>query len=72
MALHKVTVKRTTMVSGIRLEAGMSVDVVTNHNSNPLHQNGGKEVNDAFIRVFGIDMKKVGALNGSFLEVVKR
>lgn len=71
MPLYKVTVKRTTIAGGIHLESGMSVNISCSHFSCPLSQNSGKEVNDAFIRVFGIDLKKAGALNSSFLNVLK-
>lgn len=55
--------------NGLRIEPGMSVDVVTNSISNPVSTNGGKPVADAFMRVYGIDMKKIGALNMIYLDV---
>lgn len=71
MALFKVTVKTTGVVNGIRLEKGMSVEIPSSY-SNPLTTNGGHEVQDAFLRVYGIDLKKAGiTLSGSRFEVKK-
>lgn len=47
----------------------MSVDVVTNSMSNPVSTNGGQLVADAFMRIYGIDIKKIGALNMAYLDV---
>lgn len=55
--------------NGIRIERGMSVDVVTNSISNPVVTNGGQQVADAFMRVYGVDIKKAGALNMIYLDV---
>ena len=71
MPLFRVTVKQMKLTSGIRIEPGMSVDVVTNSMSNPLTTNGGQAVADAFIRVYGIDLKRIGALSTVYLDVVK-
>ena len=46
----------------------MSVDVVTNTMSNPITTNGGQAVVDAFMRIYGIDIKKAGALSPVFLD----
>ena len=54
---------------GERIEKGMSVDVVTHSISNPVVTNGGTLINDAFMRLYGIDLKKLGALNMIYLEV---
>lgn len=63
MPLFRITVKLNKHSNGIRLEKGMSVDVVTNSFSNPVTTNGGQPVVDAFMRIYGIDIKKAGALN---------
>lgn len=55
--------------NGIRIERGMSVDVVTNSISNPVVTNGGQQVADAFMRIYGVDIKKAGALNMIYLDV---
>ncbi len=69
MPLYRITVKQPKISSGIRIERGMSVDVVTNSISNPVSTNGGQVVADAFMRIYGIDMKKIGALNMIYLDV---
>lgn len=69
MALFQVTVKHTKNSNGIRLEPGMSVQVVTQSMSNPVSTNGGQAVVDAFYRIYGIDIKKAGALNNVDLQV---
>ena len=66
--LYRVTVKNSKSTSGIRLERGMSVDVATNSMSNPVTTNGGQPVADAFMRIYGIDIRKAGALNMVYLD----
>ncbi len=41
----------------------MTVQVVTQSMSNPVNNNGGQAVIDAFYRIYGIDIKKAGCLN---------
>ncbi len=72
MARFIITTKRMVNTNGIRIEPGMSVEVVTNSMSNPVTTNGGKPVADAFMRVYGIDIKKAGALNMVYLDVDRR
>ena len=67
--LYRVTVKNSKNTNGIRLERSMSVDVVTNSMSNPVTTNGGQPVVDAFMRIYGIDIRKAGALNMVYLDV---
>lgn len=69
MPLFRVTVKQSKLSSGIRIERGMSVDVVTNSMSNPLTTNGGQAVADAFMRIYGVDMRRLGALSTVYLDV---
>ncbi len=71
MPLFRVTVKQRVNCNGVRLEPGMSVDVVSNSFSDPVHTNGGQSVIDAFMRIYGADVKKAGALNGVYLKVDK-
>ena len=47
----------------------MSVDVPSNSMSNPVMTNGGQTVVDAFMRIYGIDIKKAGALSMAYLDV---
>ena len=67
--LYRVTVKNSKNCNGIRLERGMSVDVATNSMNNPVTTNGGQPVVDAFMRIYGIDIRKAGALNMVYLDV---
>lgn len=69
MPLYRITVKSPRNTNGIRLERGMSVEVVTNSFSNPVTTNGGQPVIDAFMRIYGIDIKKAGGLNTITLDV---
>ena len=71
MPLFRITVKSRVNTNGIRLEPGMSVDVVSQSFSDPVHTNGGQSVADAFMRIYGVDIKKAGALNGVYLKVDK-
>ena len=67
--LYRITVKTPKNTNGVRIERGMSVDVVTNSLSDPVSTNGGQVVADAFMRIYGIDIKKAGALNRGWLDV---
>ena len=66
--LYRVTVKNSKNCNGVRLERGMSVDVASNSMSNPVTTNGGQPVADAFMRIYGIDIRKAGALNMVWLD----
>ena len=70
MALFKITVKQSKNSNGVRIEKGMSVEVVTQSMSNPVSTNGGQVVADAFMRLYGVDIKKAGALSMVYLDVV--
>lgn len=69
MPLFRITVKSNKNSNGIRLERGMSVDVVSNSMSNPVITNGGQNVVDAFMRIYGIDIRRAGGLNMVTLDV---
>ncbi len=62
-----ITTKARTQFNGIRIEPGMSVEVVTTSFANPLLVNGGQPVVDAFLRIYGIDIKKAGVLSPVYL-----
>lgn len=68
--LYRVSVKQDRNCNGIRVEKGMTVDVVTNSFNNPVTTNGGQPVADAFMRIYGIDIRKAGALNMVYLDVI--
>ena len=63
MARFRITTKMMKNSNGVRIEPGMTVEVVTQSMNNPLLTNGGQAVADAFMRIYGIDIKKAGALN---------
>lgn len=69
MPVFRVTTKARKQTSGILIEPGMSVQVVTQSFNNPVCTNGGQEVVDAFMRMYGIDVKKAGVLSTAWLDV---
>lgn len=73
MALFRITAKQNSYSNGLRLEKGMSVDVASKYSSNPIMSNGGHEVQDAFLRIYGLDLKKLGGgrIPAHLFEVVK-
>ena len=71
MARFRITTKMMKNSNGVRIEPGMTVEVVTQSMNNPLLTNGGQAVADAFMRIYGIDIKKAGALNMVYLSVEK-
>lgn len=64
-----ITTKSRTQFNGIRIEPGMSVEVVTPSFANPLLVNCGQPVVDAFKRIYGIDIKKAGGCSTVYLDV---
>lgn len=69
MAHFIITTKHTKNSNGIRVEPGMQVEIITQSMSNPVTTNGGQVVADAFMRIYGIDIKKAGCLNMVELDV---
>jgi hypothetical protein len=70
MPLYSVTVKNTGICNGIRVEKGMSVEVV--YTGTPLGSSKGQvAVIEAFNRKYGIDIKKAGKLSPSCLVIEK-
>ena len=69
MTRFRITTKMMKNSNGVRIEPGMTVEVVTQSMNNPLLTNGGQAVADAFMRIYGIDIKKAGALNMVYLNV---
>ena len=69
--LYKVTVKTNLISNGVRLEKGMSVEVVS-QSYNLLGTWQGKElVNNAFKAKYGVDVGRANALTSLYLDVVK-
>lgn len=69
MPTFRITTKQRVTNNSIRVEPGMTVDVVTSSFSNPVTVNGGQNVVDAFKRIYGIDIKKAGVLSMAYLDV---
>lgn len=69
MPLFRITVMKRVYTNCVRLEQGMRADVITHSFSNPVYTNGGKNVVEAFRRIYGVDIKKAGALNDAYLKV---
>ena len=70
MALYRVRTKRRKCCNGVNIEPGMEVQVVTPLN-NTVQVNNWQYVEDAFMRVFGISLRKANCLNVSDLEITK-
>jgi hypothetical protein len=68
MILYKITVKQTQVSNGIRLEKGMSVQLVSKFKRNPLMVNQGQEVYEAFMTSYGVDLR--GFAGGRIAELV--
>lgn len=71
MSLWKITTTRSVMFSGVSIEPGMSVEIVsrTNGPTNPMHITNNREINNAFKRVYGIDLERVGLLSPNYLRI---
>lgn len=67
--LYKVTIKNTSIVNGVRLEKGMSIEVAS-QTSNIWGDSKGKElVRNAFMVKYGVDLKKACAIDSVHLDV---
>lgn len=71
MPLYRISIKQNLRSNGVVLEKGMSVQVTTATATNPITVNGGQAVADAFMRIYGVDIKKAGAMSSGYLEVEK-
>ena len=69
MAKYRITTKYLRTTNGVRIEPGMSVEVITPTIGNPVVNNGGTLVQQAFLRIYGVDIKKAGCLNMGELSV---
>lgn len=70
MALYKITTKRKFVNGNLLIDEGMTVQV-SSFAANPLYYDEGNDVNNAFLRIYGIDLKPQGLLSTTFLEVEK-
>ena len=67
MPVFRITVKCSKLTSGQRVEKGMSVDVATNSMTNPVIADK-RAVANAFYRIYGVDIEKIGALSTAYLD----
>jgi hypothetical protein len=70
MALYKITTKRKFVNGNLLIDKGMSVQV-SSFAANPLYYDEGNDVNNAFKRIYGIDLRPHGLLSKTFLTVEK-
>ena len=69
MAKYRIITKHLRTTNGVRIESGMSVEVITPTIGNPVVNNGGRLVQQAFLRIYGVDIKMAGCLNMGELSV---
>ncbi len=72
MALYKITVKKQWRSAGQIVEPGMSVQVATDILADPMLINGGQLVQDAFMRVYGVDLRSMNLLMNTLVLESKR
>ena len=72
MALYQVTVKKQWCSVGQLIEPGMSVQVATDILADPILINGGQLVQDAFMRVYGVDLRRMNVLMNTLVLESKR
>ena len=69
MPIWKFTTKMKRNCNGVFIEKGMTVEVVTQTTSNPLHNPQGREqIAAAFMVKYGVDMKKAQNLTPGYLD----
>lgn len=72
MALWKITANRSVYFSGVQLEEGMSVQIsdrIHGKNNMLCSVTNNKSINDAFMRIYGIDLARAGLLNDNYLDI---
>ncbi len=70
MSLYKVRTKYRKCSNGVNIEPGMEVQVLTPVNS-LVQVNNWQYVEDAFMRVYGISLRKANCLGPGCLEITK-
>lgn len=69
MSLWTYTTKRKALINGVHIEKGMTVEVVSPTTANLITSQQGRDlIADAFMRKYGIDMKKANFLSASNLD----
>ena len=64
--VFKVTPKRVKRINGLVLTPDMSVVVTTQHHSNSPFNNGAKELQEMYMRLYGFDYKKACCTQADF------
>lgn len=68
--LYKVTVKNNSIINGVRLEKGMSVEVAYDSFSSPESTHQGKAlIQNAFMLKYGVDLQKACAFNSGKFDI---
>ena len=70
MSLWKATTKYPKNTFSNNISKGMSVEISCI--TNPITQQNGQPIQDAFMRVYGVDLRKACMLVASYLEIVKK
>lgn len=70
MPIFRITATTTRVGSGHRLDKGLYVDIQTYGFANPIY-NELEKVANAFLYQRGVDIKKLGALNGACLNATR-
>ena len=70
MSLYKVVTRRRKCCNGVNIEAGMEAQVVTPLNTTVQTENW-KYVEETFMRMFGISLRKANCLNAGDLIITK-
>lgn len=71
MALYRVTVKQKRIVNRMIIEPGMEVNIPFVGHMAPVSGPCGDAIQSAFQRVYGVDLKKMNAINSACLQVDK-
>lgn len=69
MPIYRITATSTRVSNGQRLDKGLYVDIQTYSYANPIY-NEKEKVAQAFL-LRGVDLKKMGALNGACLTATR-
>ena len=69
MAIFQITTKQLNVCNGVRIDPGLSIQIQTRDFVNPLLTNNGQPVADAFMRIYGLDLRRAGMLNQVYLDV---
>lgn len=72
MFLLKITTKRVANLNGVRIEKGISVEVLSPTVAPFSNPKAKEEIAKAFMTKYGVDLKKANALANASLFVVEK